>query len=173
MRSVSAVSAGLLLCTSLIVGCTTRLTDFTVLSTKDVDLSKAGTFTRGPVRVKGEDIVTIIIFIPTGAPNMKTAVDRAIEGVPGAVALVDGVWSQKAWWFIIGQSGYMVEGTPLIDPALAPHTELPSNRILSFYNARTKQQEVKYLDKETFAVVKNAFDRHDEKAMNVLLAKLQ
>lgn len=29
-----------------------------------------------------------------GVPNMKTAIDKAIESVPGAIALLDGVLSQ-------------------------------------------------------------------------------
>jgi hypothetical protein len=51
---------------------------------------------------------------------MKEAIDQAIESKPGAVALVDGVVYQKIWYipYIYGQSGFTVEGTPLIDPAL-------------------------------------------------------
>ncbi|MGO9243888.1 MAG: hypothetical protein ACLPT4_16280 [Verrucomicrobiia bacterium] len=174
MKGVSVTAAGLLLCMSLIVGCTTRLTDFTVLSTKNVDLSKMASYTRGISRVHGEDLITIIIFIPTGVPNAKEAIDRAIQSVPGAIALVDGVVYQKAWWFLIGQSGFMVEGTPLIDPSLTGgHTQLKSNYMLSFFNPQTKQQEVRYLDKETFATARQAFDRHDEKAMSELLVELQ
>jgi len=157
-----------------VMGCTTRLTDFTVLSTKNVDLSKMSSFTRGLSRVQGEDLIFWIIFIPTGNPNFKEAVDRAIQTVPGAVALVDGVAFQKSWWFIFGQTGFMVEGTPLIDPSLTgQRSQLQSNYILSFYNPQTKQQEVKYLDKETFASAKQSLERHDEQAMSELLAKLR
>lgn len=101
-------------------GCTTRIVDFTAISTKNVDWSKASTFTRSPARTKGEDTVHIIIFIPTGSPNMKEAVDRAIESKPGGVALVDGVVYSKFWWipYIYGQVSYVVEGTPLIDSSL-------------------------------------------------------
>ena len=56
---------------------------------------------------------------PTGTPNIKEAIDRAIESVPGAVALLDGVLSYSSWNAILyGQIKYIVEGTPLIDPAL-------------------------------------------------------
>jgi len=95
------------------------LVDFTAISTKNVDWSRATSFERGKARVKGKDIAHIIIVIPTGIPNMKEAVDRAIESVPGGVALLDGVLYHK--WFYIpplyGQSWYVIEGTPLIDPA--------------------------------------------------------
>jgi hypothetical protein len=101
-------------------GCTTRLVDFTVISTKNVDWSKAATFNRSSARVEGKDTAHIIVFIPTGIPNMKEAIDRAIESKSGGVALVDGVVYSKFWWipYIYGQTSYVVEGTPLIDPAL-------------------------------------------------------
>lgn len=101
-------------------GCTTRIVDFTTISTKNVDWSKAETFSRAPSRVEGRDMAHLIIFIPTGVPNMKEAIDRAIESVPGGVALVDGVVYSKFWWipYVYGRTSYVVEGTPLIDPAL-------------------------------------------------------
>lgn len=62
-----------------------------------------------------------IILVPTGVPSAKEAMDRAIESVPGAVALVDGVITSKFWFvpYIYGQQRFVVEGTPLIDPKLA------------------------------------------------------
>ena len=98
-------------------GCTHRITDFTFLSTKNVDLSQAASFERGTTRATGEDQVYIIVFIPTGIPNIKEATDRAIESVPGAVGLVDGVVYRK--WFVLpllgGFDKFTVEGTPLIN----------------------------------------------------------
>ncbi len=135
-------------------GCVTRLGDFTLISTKNVDLSKGASFQRGPSRVKGDDVVTIIIFIPTGIPNMKTAIDKAIESVPGGIALLDAVLSQKAWWFIFGESGYVVEGTPLIDPALKISAKLPSNYIFSRLDKKGNLIETKYLSKAEFEATK-------------------
>lgn len=101
-------------------GCTTRLVDFTVISSKNIDLSRGAEFKRHISRVEGEDLVHIIVFVPTGIPNAKEALDKAIESVPGAVALLDGVITRK--WFYIpwiyGQDKFVVEGTPLIDPRL-------------------------------------------------------
>ena len=99
-------------------GCSQRVLDFTVVSTKNVDLSKGADFKRGPTRVKGEDTRSIIVFVPTGQPSAKTAMDKAIESVPGAVALTDGVITAHWWWipYIYGQNKVEVEGTPLIDP---------------------------------------------------------
>ena len=102
-------------------GCSNiRIVDFTTISTKNIDWSKAATFNRASARVEGEDKVHIICFIPTGVPNMKEAIDRAIESKPGGVALVDGVVYQKSWYIplIYGQVSYVVDGTPLVDPSL-------------------------------------------------------
>lgn len=87
-----------------------------------MDLSRGAEFERGQRRVTGEDTAHIILFVPTGVPNAKEALDRAIEGTPGAVALLDGVITHKSWWipYIYGQSIIEVEGTPLIDPRLKP-----------------------------------------------------
>jgi hypothetical protein len=109
-------------CLLALSGCTHRYIDFTAISSKNIDLSRGAEFVRGDARVTGTDKAHIIIFIPTGQPNAKEALDRAIESTPGAVALVDGVVSNSFWWipYIYGQSSVVVEGTPLIDPRLLP-----------------------------------------------------
>jgi len=156
-----------------LTGCTTRFVDYTLLSTKNVDLSKASSFKRAPNRVAGEDVAYIIIFIPTGVPHLKTAVDRAIESVPGAVALVDGVVSARNWWFIIGENAILVEGTPLIDPSLpGAKASLQAERMVSFYNPNSGQQETRAVDKATYQHVKELAQRHDDKALSELLLSL-
>lgn len=104
----------------LLSGCSQRIVDFTVISSKNIDLSRGADFKRSPVRVKGEDRKMIIIFIPTGIPNAKEAMDNAIESVPGAVGLLDGVITQHSWYipYIYGESWVEVEGTPLVGPML-------------------------------------------------------
>jgi len=105
----------------LMASCSHRVMDFTLVSSKNVELSKFSTYQRGNSRVEGTDSKPIIVFIPTGYPDGKEAIDRAIESVPGAVALVDGVLTYKWFWIpcIYGNYTFVVEGTPLIDPALA------------------------------------------------------
>ena len=104
----------------LATGCSTRITDFTVISSKNIDMSRGADFKRAPIRVKGEDRKSIIIFFPTGEPNVKEAMDRAIEKTPGAIGLLDGVITRHGWYipYIYGESWYEVEGTALIDPNL-------------------------------------------------------
>lgn len=108
-------------CALLIVlglsSCTHRLTDFTVISTKNVPLGKnAATMQKANQRVKGVDKSHMVLFIPFGSPNMKEAIDKAIEKYPGAVGLADGVIKSKSMWFLLyGQNSYIVEGTPIYE----------------------------------------------------------
>ncbi len=137
-------------------GCTARLVDYTIISTKNVDLARAGSFQKGKSRVQGEDKMSIIIFIPTGVPNVKEAIDRAIESVPGAVALVDGVVDYRYFWipYIYGEETYIVEGTPLIDPNLASASELKSQFMIAKVNKDGDLKELKYVTPEEYQKAK-------------------
>ncbi|MBL8012205.1 MAG: hypothetical protein JNN05_00010 [Candidatus Omnitrophica bacterium] len=137
------------------VGCTTRLVDFTLISTKNVDLTRAASFERGKSRVEGKDEASIIIFIPTGVPDLKEAIDRAIESVPGAVALVDGVLTRSSFYipYIFGKDTFIVEGTPLIDPKLAS-ANLKSNFMIAKLNQKGELQKIDYVDSIKFKKVK-------------------
>ena len=100
--------------------CSSRLIDFTLISSKNIEFSQFPNYERGKNRTTGVDMRRIIVIIPTGSPSGKEALDQAIEAVPGCVALVDGVMSSK-WWYIpyvYGKMWYIIEGTPIIDPAL-------------------------------------------------------
>lgn len=158
-----------------LVGCTNRICDYTLLSSKNVDLSKAAQFKRGPNRVTGESLQTIIIFIPTsGAPNMKEAVDKAIESVPGTIALVDGVVYAENWWFIVGQGGYVVEGTPLIDTSLPGASSLlKASHIVSFYDPAAKKQVARAVDATTYNQIKDLARHQDGAALSKLLLALR
>jgi hypothetical protein len=112
----------LLVLTAIIsTSCTQRLVDFTIISTKNVDLSRASSFVRSGSRATGEDAKLIIIVFPTGVPSAKEAVDRAIESVPGGVALVDGVLTSSFFYipYVVGENKFVVEGTVLVDPTLS------------------------------------------------------
>ncbi len=100
-----------------ISSCSHRLTDFTVISTKNVPLGqKATSLKKANQRVKGVDKSHVVLFLPLGMPNMKEAIDKAIEKYPGAVGLVDGVVKQKGWTAILyGQNSFIVEGTPIYE----------------------------------------------------------
>jgi len=69
------------------------------------------------VRHTGRDTKHIIVFIPTGIPNMKEAMDEAIEKTPGAVGL-SNVTVKQGWWYIpyiYGQQYFEVEGNPVLE----------------------------------------------------------
>ena len=101
----------------IISSCSHRITDFTVISTKNVPLGqKAASLQKANRRVKGVDKSHMVFWIPLGMPNMKEAIDKAIEQYPGAIGLVDGVVKSKGWNVILyGQSSYVVEGTPIYE----------------------------------------------------------
>lgn len=150
-----------------LTGCTMRLVDFTIISTKNVDLARAGTFERGKSRVEGKDEIVIIIFVPTGVPNVKEAIDRAIESVPGAVALVDGVITYKYFYipYLFGQQTYVVEGTPLIDPKLVS-SGLKSNFMIAKLDKNGKMKEFRYVSAEEYKGVKGKYFSKDAKKLN-------
>ena len=93
-------------------GCSIRMADMTVASTKNYNLN-SNQFVKGQ-RVTGEDKVPVVLF-PLGIPNFKTAIDKAIEKDRCTVALSDVVITQLNQAFIVGQIGYRVEGTQVID----------------------------------------------------------
>jgi hypothetical protein len=97
----------------LLGGCSQRVLDFTIISSKQMEMRVKETG-RGN-RVEGKDGVYWFLFIPLGVPNLKEAVDRAIESAgPGYDALIDGViYSQNYWYVITAYNGYKVEGTPI------------------------------------------------------------
>lgn len=115
MKNKSLLGLCALSAACLLASCSQRLVDFTVISTKNVPLTdEAPNLQKANSRVKGTDAKLTILFVPLGIPNMKDAIDKAIEKYPGAVALTDGVVYSKGWTaLIVGQNKYVVEGTPL------------------------------------------------------------
>lgn len=93
-------------------GCTVRVADMTVASTKNYNINSSK-FVKGK-RVIGEDNYPVIIF-PTGIPNMKTAMDHAIQQDSCAVGLTDVVMSQLNHSFLFGMIGFRVEGDLILD----------------------------------------------------------
>ncbi|MDW3059224.1 hypothetical protein [Vibrio sp. 1978] len=105
---LSIAIAGSLLST----GCAQRVADFTLASTKNVDLN-GGNFVKGP-RVSGEDSKPVVIF-PLGIPSVKEAADNAIEHDKCAVGLTDVTADSKVFSFLFGFIAYEVEGDLIID----------------------------------------------------------
>jgi len=96
-------------------GCSQRLGDFTVLSTKNVDLSNFSTQTaKGLDRVRGEDVGHIIICFPNKIPTFKEAIDIALEE-NNAYMLSDAVVRYDYFIvpYIYGQMKFVAEGVPV------------------------------------------------------------
>lgn len=98
----------------LTIGCSARVADLTLVSTKNIDLSNAKLDARKGKRIKGEDCaIALLGLIPLGHPNLEKAIDNALEKGKGNV-MVDQVTYQKAAYFIIAsQYCIEVEGTVL------------------------------------------------------------
>lgn len=99
---------------TLASGCTRRMIDFTVISGKNVALQRSAE--DAAQRAEGKDQVYWLFWIPLGQPDLKEAVDRAIEAAgPQYDALIDGVVYSYNYWFVVsGMSGFKVVGTPVV-----------------------------------------------------------
>lgn len=106
--------AGLLIASSFLVnGCSQRIGDFTVISTKNMELGqKYVRTTLDGTKAVGIDAKPIIVIIPLGQPNVKEAVDKALEK-NGADVLTDVVVYYDTFYipYIYGETKYRVEGT--------------------------------------------------------------
>lgn len=114
MSTFKTILAAALLC---VCGCTTRLGDLTVASTKNIDIKRTLHRVDETVRNVGIDWRQIFIIIPTGIPDIKEATDEAIEKSSGAVGLSNATIKYR-WWYIpciYGQYWYEVEGNPVFE----------------------------------------------------------
>lgn len=105
------------LCAFMATGCSTHVGDFTVASTKNIDVRTGVHRIDDSVRVRDRDVAHIVIFFPTGLPNMKEAMDNAIEQKPGAVGLSNVTVKRGGFYipFIYGQDYFEIEGNPIYE----------------------------------------------------------
>lgn len=96
----------------LTAGCANRMGDFTILSTKNVEISRVDLkrvpFQRG---VEGADGRVWVLFIPFGAaPNLKEAVDQCLENGNGDF-MTSAVLYQNSWSVLLfGYEGIEIKG---------------------------------------------------------------
>lgn len=90
-------------------GCTMRIGDFTVGSSKNI-----GHLAMKGDSVEGEDCSSNILgFIPVGGPmipNFKTAMDKALERAKGDVVSDVVLWESSVVTLIFNQHCFKVEG---------------------------------------------------------------
>ncbi len=91
-------------------GCTTHLTDLSMISNKNVSLNKVD-IDKLPQKknVEGEDSKFVFLFIPFGQPTLKEALNNALEKGNGDL-MVDASVYMTSWWFLIGESGIKIKG---------------------------------------------------------------
>ncbi len=100
----------------MLSGCVTRIADLTLVSTKNIDLSDTQLDVRTGQRQTGEDCRLSLLGITFGLPNLKEAVDEALEKGRGNI-MVDQVTELKVTWIVLGHiMCYQVEGTVLTVP---------------------------------------------------------
>jgi hypothetical protein len=107
-------------------GCATRLGDFTLMSSKNIELSRVSEFKRSNQKVKGSDsMITVLFFVPVKKEiDLKVALDKALETIPGAQAIVDVRIDYRKLNFVLFQiDSYIVSGNALIDLGVADASE--------------------------------------------------
>lgn len=105
-------------------GCTDRLGDFTMISTKNVDLSDAEVNLSKGRRATEDDCKPVVIIFPIGRPDLKEAVDSALEEGQGNLMVDLVVYSR--WWYvppIFGLRCMVAEGT-VVDIKPTPQAAL-------------------------------------------------
>lgn len=105
----------------ILTSCSQNLFNFTLVSTKSIELENLSSLEKSNEKTTGEDKASIIIFIPTRTIKIDQAITNTIDEIPGCVALLDGVVYSKFWWipYIYGEQRFVIEATPLIDPSFS------------------------------------------------------
>lgn len=107
MKSLSV--AMVLICALYLSSCSYRVGDFTVASTRNVEIGEE--YTRVAKSVEGIDRSHVILFFPLGMPNLEDAIDNALANADGD--LMTNVSMHYIWWYIpliYGQYLYKVKG---------------------------------------------------------------
>ncbi|MDE1900171.1 MAG: hypothetical protein KGI37_00820 [Alphaproteobacteria bacterium] len=92
-------------------GCTTYVTDLSVVSNKNVDLKTVDLDKAPQIKnVVGDDSRFVFLFIPFGQPTLKGALDDALRKTNGDL-MVDASVYRKSWWFLVGQQTIEIQGT--------------------------------------------------------------
>ncbi|MCR4790247.1 MAG: hypothetical protein K5839_04135 [Treponemataceae bacterium] len=141
MKKIVILLAAALLA-SVFSGCASMETEelgrFTIISSKNVDLSRLGQMQRSSGKVATQKFNAKGAFIKdeklSDNYQLENALDSALEQIPGAVAMVDAkveYFHSKS--FGKEQWGYKMEGTALVDPSLVgENSKMPENGTIYF-----------------------------------------
>lgn len=108
----------------ILSSCSQRIIDFTLISTKNFDVTRMKEYKVQKTRAMSEEKVHIILLYISKTTQqgqlIKQAIDNTIESIPGCVGLANGVVSVKQLYFVLyGSISIEVEGDPIIDPTIA------------------------------------------------------
>ena len=157
----------LLVLTFTFSSCTQRIFDFTIVSTKNIELENLSNLKKGSKRTEGEDKASIIVLFSTHRISISQAIDNTIEGIPGCIALLDGVVTSKFWWipYIYGEEKFIIEAVPLIDPSMQGTVAIPKfSRVYLDHQGKFKCME---------AISSTDYEKEKRKIMNPSKRKLQ
>ena len=94
--------ASICVCIGVMAGCSTRIGDFTVMSSKNIYCENVDITQLPQKRVEGKDVT----FLGIGA-NLKDALDVALEAGDGNMMIDAAIYIESAPFM----SGYKIEGT--------------------------------------------------------------
>ena len=98
MKKILAVLLIGALALTVLDGCSQRIGDFTVISTKNFDINAKYKKLEG--RFSGSDSKIMILFIPFGVPNTKAAVENCLENSHGDL-LTNASLDYNTWTAIV------------------------------------------------------------------------
>ena len=93
-----------------IFGCSQRLGDFSIMSTKNVDIG--ANYVKVEKNVQGKDMKPIYVVFPTGYPSIESAIDDALKKVNDSVIMTDVVLTYRYFYipYVYGEYVFEVEG---------------------------------------------------------------
>ncbi|TDE06050.1 hypothetical protein [Flavobacterium hiemivividum] len=149
----------LLLTLLVLTSCSRDLFNFTIVSTKNINLEKLSSLEKSTEKTKGEDKTSIIIIIPTKRIKIDKAISNTIDKIPGCVALLDGKVYTKFWYipYIYGQQRIVIEATPLLDPSIAKSLQSLPKYGKIYLDKKGEIKSVKSISQLEFSVEKNKF----------------
>lgn len=158
----------------VLTSCSQNLFNFTIVSTKNIELQKLSTLEKSTTRIKGEDKASIIILIPTRKIKIDQAISNTIDGIPGCVALLDGTVYSKGWFvpYIYGEVKFVVEATPLIDPSISNPSQVLPKYGKVILDKKGKFKSILAISKVEFDLEKNKLSKISQKKMYSTLNNL-
>jgi hypothetical protein len=140
----------------LLTSCSQDLFNFTLISTKNIEIDKLSTLKKSAEKTKGYDKASLIIIVPTKRVKIDQAITNTIDLIPGCIALVDGVVTTKFWYipYIYGEQKIVVEATPLIDISLIKTSNLPKFGKI-YLNKKGEIKTIQSISAVEFSKLKN------------------